>query len=296
MKTIFSPLAQTFITIVEHGSITSAAEHLGLAKSAVSQHLKRLENELAVSLAVRTTRTFRLTPAGERYYERIKEIVSLTKRARTEMEAFGANPSGPITLTAPHAMMAPIITPALKSVLKQYPGLTPNVIAEDKRLDLTQMGIDIAITVGHLPDSTLKARKVGVMEDILCAHSDLAQTFVPTAPQDCAYIAHTREPKNQLTLTMQHYDSDERLELDFRPSFVVNTIEALRALTLQGLGIARLPDFCVADDLEEGSLQRVCPDHSLGLTPIYAVHVYDRHPPKSIGAIIDAVKEQLSQI
>ncbi|MEM8814145.1 MAG: LysR family transcriptional regulator, partial [Pseudomonadota bacterium] len=132
---MLSPLPLSFVTILETGSITGAADHLGLAKSAVSQNLKRLEGHLGVKLLVRSTRRMSVTPAGERYYRRCKEILALSRQAETEMEAFGAEPTGPITITAPHALIAPVIAPALASVTRRFGALEPVVVAEDKRLE-----------------------------------------------------------------------------------------------------------------------------------------------------------------
>jgi len=295
---LLSTLPLTFITIVEKGSITKAADSLNLAKSAVSQNLKRLEQQLGVKLAARTTRRLSLTPAGERYYKRCKEIIALSHLASTEMEDFGAQPAGTITITAPHAFIAPVLAPAMTQVIKQYPKLKPIVIADDRRLDLIAQGIDVSISVGHLPDSNLKARRVGVLRDILCVSPKLL-TEKPTEEaailawiQSLPYIAHSRE-----SLMIKHEFVSEyakkMIDLHFKPTFKSNTVEALANFAREGAGVALLPELAIAEDLKSGRLVHLLPEYSLKPLPIYAVHVYDTLPPPSVLEVIKAIESKL---
>lgn len=297
---MLSPLPQSFVTIVETGSITRAADELNIAKSAVSQNLKKLEQQLGVRLAVRTTRRFSLTPAGERYYRRCQDILALSQQAATEMEAFGASPSGPITITAPHALVAPIIAPAMAEVVQRLPKLKPLVIAEDKRLDLIAERIDVSITVGEMPDSSLRARKIGDLRDILCiAPASMVGTPDSDHPafaewvQKLPYIAHVREP-SIVEHSVPTQDGSAPVRLRFHPSFRCNTIEAMAACAREGLGMALLPDIGVSKDLREGHLVRVCGSLSPKPTPIYAVHAYGTLAPRSVRETINAIHGALT--
>lgn len=299
---MLSTLPLSFVTVVETGSITRAADELNIAKSAVSQNLKRLEEQLDVKLAIRTTRHLSLTPAGERYYQRCKEILALAQQAATEMESFGATPSGPITITAPHALIAPVIAPALAAVKEKFPNLEPSVIAEDKRLNLITEGIDVAISVGQLPDSTLHARRIGTLRDILCA----APAVMEDAPasddpfywqwvQSLPYIAHMREPA-MVRHRLQVSDQSEYVELSFRSAIKANTIEAIAAFARNGLGIALLPDIGIAQDLKTGHLQPLIGLPEPDPIPMYAVHSYDTLPPKSVQETITAIQLALAKV
>ena len=296
---MLSTLPLSFVTIVETGSITRAADELNIAKSAVSQNLKRLEEQLNVKLAIRTTRHLSLTPAGQRYYQRCKEILALSRQAETEMESFGAAPSGPIVLTAPHALIAPVIAPALAVVKAKFPNLTPSVIVEDKRFNLITEGIDVAISVGHLPDSTLQARRIGTLRDVLCA----APVVMEKAPdsddptfrqwvQSLPYIAHAREPAVVLHRLPAH-ENAESVEVSFRSAVKANTIEAIAAFARNGLGVALLPDIAIAQDLKTGKLRPLVGLAEPEPTPIYAVHSYDTLPPKSVQETITAIQQAL---
>ncbi|MET1416542.1 LysR family transcriptional regulator [Roseibium sp. HPY-6] len=299
---MLSPLPLSFVTIVETGSITRAAERLSIAKSAVSQNLKRLEEELGVQLARRTTRRLTLTPAGERYYDRCRDILALSKQAAMEMETFGADPSGPMTITAPHALVAPLVAPAMASLTRQYPDLRPTLIADDKRLDLVADQIDLSVSVGKLGDSTLRARRIGELRDVLCA----APSLLANAPLRCnpaftgwlqslPYIAHKREP-----VVIEHkipaHASSKEVRLSFDPVLRGNTIEAIAALTREGLGISLLPDISVSDDLALGRLVCLCDEILPDPTPVYAVHPYDTIAPKSVAAAIEALRSAFATV
>ncbi|TDF34922.1 LysR family transcriptional regulator [Alteromonadaceae bacterium M269] len=298
-RTIFSILPTTFVAVVEQGSITRAAEELGLAKSAVSQNLKRLEEQVGVKLAVRTTRQFSLTPAGERYFELCKDIVALSKRADSEMELYGADPAGSIKITAPHAMISPVIAPTIAELVRLHPNLQPELVADDKRLDIAGEGIDVAITIGELKDSNLKARRVGIMEDVLCVskqfiHSQNKPISIDSIldVQEFPYIAHEREHVTERGFQLQNVKRTS-LNLKFDKAYTVNTANAMLALCREGLGVAMLPSFAISEDLKSGELVQLFPEYSLGQTPIYAVHPYDKYVPASVSAFIDAVKTKL---
>ncbi len=296
---MLSPLPLNFATIVETGSITAAAGQLGLAKSAVSQNLKRLEGQLGVKLVVRTTRRMSVTPAGKRYYQRCKDILALSRQAETEMEAFGAAPTGPITITAPHALVTPVIAPALASVTRRFHMLEPVVIAEDRRLDLVAEGIDVAISVGPLADSSLRARRIGTLRDVVCG---APAVFADAPAQDdptfadwlgsLPYIAHMREPAEvRYALPAPHGNRT----VVFQRRVKSNTIEAMCALAREGSGVALLPDIAVRDDLKTGRLIALSEIAGHEPSPIFAVHPYDTLPPKSVTETIAAIHTSLAE-
>ncbi len=296
MRSILSALTRSYVAIIDAGSITQAADNLGMAKSTISQNLRTLEEVLNVKLLHRTTRRLTLTPAGDRYYHRCKEILSLAETAALEIQDLDAAPSGPLVLTAPHAMVAQVIAPALASLTRRYPGLVPNLLAEDRRLDIIENGIDIAISVGNLPDSTYQAQCVGFLTDILCASPDLIARYealrlktIKPSDTDLPYIAHNRENSHILHL-LRHLDNRAELSLKFQPSIFANTIEAVAALARQGHGIALLPDFVIADDLAQGRLLQLNSAYTFEPKPIYAVHGYGRMPPKAISEFITEIR------
>lgn len=299
---MLSNLTKTFVAIVETGSITRAAEELSLAKSAVSQNLKRLEQQLGITLATRSTRRLALTPAGNRYYQRCKELIVISQRAEAEMESFGTIPSGPMKITAPHAFIGPVISPAMATLCSRFPGLSLTVVADDKRLDLIEQGIDMAITVGVLKDSNLRAKRVGILQDILCISPTLMvdapstddPTFIGWA-RSLPYIAHVRESK-AVEHTLTSSNNSSQIHIRFQSTLRCNTIDGAAAFAREGLGVVLLPNISAAEDLISGRLVRLCGSFNLEPKPIYAVHAYDRLPPKSINAAIEAVQDTLTKL
>lgn len=184
---------------------------------------------------------------------------------------------------------------------EKFPNLQPSVIAEDKRLNLITEGIDVAISVGQLPDSTLQARRIGSLRDILCA----APAVMENAPafddpiywqwvQSLPYIAHTREPavvRHRLPALV----GAESIDVSFRSAVKANTIEAIAAFARNALGVTLLPDIAIAQDLKAGTLLPLLTLVEPEPTPIYAVHSYDTLPPKSVQETITAIQQALAK-
>ncbi|SNZ19376.1 DNA-binding transcriptional regulator, LysR family [Cohaesibacter gelatinilyticus] len=296
MIDMFSPQIRTFLAVAEAGSITAAADRLGMAKSSISHHLSSLEASLGISLIHRTTRRMALTHKGSLLLEHTQAMRSIADTALKQVRASETVPTGPIRLTAPHAMITDIIAPAIQRLLLRYPGLEPFLINDDKRLDLLDEKLDMSITVGELPDSDFRAQRVGTLNDVLCATPDLlegadlkvssnATSLALTLP----YIAHARQtsiPKHQL----YHVTSQHEIEITCHPTVTVNTVEAIAALTRIGMGVAVLPDFVVKADLQHGRLVSVLPEYSFASKPVFAVHPYKGKPPKSVRELIAEIK------
>ena len=301
MNDLLSSLTRTFVAVVEAGTVTQAADDLGMAKSTISQNLKTLETVLNVKLIHRTTRRQNLTPAGERYYYRCKEIIAIAQIASEEIQSIDVNPTGPIRVTAPHAMITPIIAPALSHLVGKFSNLTPKLVADDRRLDLIEHGLDVAITVGDLPDSSYNAQRVGYLEDVLCASPDLLErngivgsSLSESELGSLPFIIHQRQGLNNTTHRLIHQKSGAELILRARPSVLGNSIEAIAALTRQGMGVAVLPNFSVAQSMQEGSLIQICDAFRFPLKPITAVHPFGKIPPKAVKQFIVEVRRALA--
>ena len=292
MSDLLSPLTRTFVAVVEAGTVTRAADDLGMAKSTISQNLKTLETILHVKLIHRTTRRQNLTPAGERYYQRCKEIIAVAHVAAEEIQSIDTNPTGPIKVTAPHAMISPVIAPALSRLVEKFANLQPKLVADDRRLDLIEHGLDVAVTVGVLPDSSYSAQRIGYLEDVLCASpdllmrhgiatSDMSESELGSLP----FICHLRQGVND-EHRIVHRKNGTELILRARPDVLGNSIEAIAAMARQGMGIAILPNYSVAQSMQEGSLVQICDAFRFPLKPISAVHPYGKIPPRAVQQFI----------
>lgn len=305
-----------FATVVESGSITAAAQQLGMAKSVLSQHLKNLEQELGLVLLKRTTRRQQLTAAGSRFYVSCKQLNDIASSAWQTAQESQLVAAGKISISAPHALMNTIIAPAMAELCVQFPNIELRLIAEDKRLHLSDNAIDIAVRVGKLPSSNLIQQKLGQFTDCLCAsnafysrHQDrlsldrIAAQLLPTEGHvqahtiehlelNCPYIANNWQgyaPTHELT----HIQTGNKLTIHAKASAEVNSLPTLLALTKAGAGVALIPDFILASE-EARDLRPVFPSYQGKANPIYALHDFGQHVPYLVSLCIKQLKKHLN--
>ncbi len=150
-----------FNEVIEQGSFTLAAEKPHLTKSGVSQHVSKLEKHLGVQLLIRSTRSLSLTDIGKQLFQRSAELKTLLDISIDEVTNLKHQPVGYLSITAPQALMPSAVLPAIKQLIKQFPKIKPRLIVDDGNQDIIKKGIDVAIRVGNLKDSDLKARRIG---------------------------------------------------------------------------------------------------------------------------------------
>ena len=276
-----------FAHIVEQGSVSAAAAKLDLSKSVVSQHLKKLEQELGSALLKRTTRRQTLTPMGERFYLSCKDLNSLADSAWEVAQAEQGEPQGRIRITAPNALMDVLVAPVIAELMKTYPKLQPELLSDDKRLDFMNNDIDLAIRVGSSPDSTLKQKRLGGFRDQLCGVAEMQNRQVSELP----YVANAWQGKH----IEHHFISDtvENISLHKRANCVTNSIHSCVALIKAGAGVGVLPDFYLRQI--GGDLVNLLPDHQLPINTVYALTPYSRHTPPAVSLCIQALETRLSR-
>src|SRR3954466_7793133 len=162
-----------FAAVVETGSFTAAAERLGITKAVVSQQVARLEREFRTSLLVRTTRKVQTTQIGQAFYRRCALILREAEGAFDELAEESKDPCGTLRLTAPFDYGVGVVVPAIAAFTKLYPACKVEAVLSDQTLDLMSGGIELAIRVGWLADTSLQARKIGAFRQLLVASSDM---------------------------------------------------------------------------------------------------------------------------
>jgi len=285
-----------FAAVVDAGSLSAAARRLGLAKTMVSTHMQRLEVEVGASLLVRTTRRLSLTDAGAAFHEATRQILRETEAAVAAAGEDTTDPRGTLRVSAAVDYCSNVIAPMAVELTRRYPQLKIEMIAEDRRADLIAEGIDLAIRVGRLADSSHQAVRVGSFEQWLIARPDLfAGRPLPEQPEQLAalpFLALTVLP-NPLSRTFENVAGEKRtVRLD--AAILSNTAIAVRRAALAGGGIAVMPDFAVAGDVAEGRLIRLLPAWSLPGGGIHCLFPQARHRPKKIRVFVDALREQLA--
>ncbi|GAB2666628.1 LysR family transcriptional regulator [Vibrio panuliri] len=275
-----------FAHIVEQGSVSAAADKLELSKSVVSQHLKTLEQELGITLLKRTTRRQSLTEIGEQFYQSCKNINLIADTAWDNTRQHQTEPSGRIRITAPHALMDTLIAPVIADLIKLYPKLRPELINDDQRLDFMQHDIDLAIRVGHSPDSTLKQRRIGQFRDVLCGHPKM----IGKPLEELAYIANSWQGQQYV----HHFRSCESVVPPFvsQARCITNSFHSCLALIRAGAGIGLIPAFYL--EQLDNSIVNLTPSWTLPDNTVFALTAYNHHAPIAVQKCIELLAKQLS--
>lgn len=284
-----------FVAVVESGSFSRAAERLGQANSAISRAIKKLESKLGVNLLNRTTRQLSLTEEGELYFRRIQGVLQEMAAAETEVMEAKLTPRGVLRIDAATPVMLHFVMPMIKPFRERYPEITLSLVSSETFINLIERKVDVAIRVGKLTDSSLRARPIFTSYRKLIASPDyLARYGVPETAEDLKN--HTclgfTEPVSLNTWPVAAQDG-QLYEIDCDISS--NSGETLKHLCLNGNGIASLSDFMIAKELESGELVEVLASKRLPVeTPFSAVYYSDRAVSTRIRAFIDFISEYLS--
>ncbi|QOV69645.1 DNA-binding transcriptional regulator YafC [Citrobacter sp. BDA59-3] len=284
-----------FVAVVESGSFSRAAERLGQANSAISRAIKKLESKLGVNLLNRTTRQLSLTEEGERYFRRIQGVLQEMAAAETEVMEAKLTPRGVLRIDAATPVMLHFVMPMIKPFRERYPEITLSLVSSETFINLIERKVDVAIRVGKLTDSSLRARPIFTSYRKLIASPDyLARCGAPETAEDLKN--HTclgfTEPVSLNTWPVAAQDG-QLYEIDCDISS--NSGETLKHLCLNGNGIASLSDFMIAKELESGELVEVLASKRLPVeTPFSAVYYSDRAVSTRIRAFIDFISEYLS--
>ncbi|GIU18649.1 LysR family transcriptional regulator [Shewanella colwelliana] len=284
-----------FASVVEQGSLTAAAETLGISRSMVSQHLKRLENRCQLSLLHRTTRKISLTQEGQQFYHYCAELLKLAKQAEAAIIPNDEQLQGSIKIAAPVAIGELALAALLKEFHKRYPKIHVSLQLEDRKLDQLEHHIDIAIQTGQPDNEELVAIKLAQYDDYLVASPEyIANHGAPLHPDNLNHHQWIMQSANQLPRRCQFDNSDgEKFTLQLTPFINCNTSLGCLKLVKEGLGLAMLPEHIVKQPLQAEKLVRLLPDYHLGRGGIFAVHSYQDVVPARIKAMLAFMEQRL---
>ncbi len=260
-----------FAKAVETGSFRGAAKALALSPSVVSHHISKLETEMGVALLYRSTRKLSLTEDGEKLFAYAQKMVASAEQGLDEISTGSTEPSGRLRITAPAVLAHSGLIDQIAAFSKDYPKVDLDVSFSDIRRDIIADGIDLAIRMGWLKDSALKARKIASEERVLVAAPSFLETLAPPAtPDDIqdGHLVHLGGVGRQFEFLNK---AGERARISVTPRITVDDAVALYRLVLAGVGIGSLPRFLAADDLSKGKVVTVMPDWRLEPLGIYAV-------------------------
>jgi DNA-binding transcriptional LysR family regulator len=286
---------EAFVRSAELGSFSAAARELGLTPSALSKLVDRLEMALQVRLLNRTTRKLHPTAEGELFLVHCRRILSDIEAAESELIDAVQGPRGKLRIHAGVGFATHQLVPALPRFVARYPEVTVDLLALDQPVDITKEGVDISVWPGPPLDEGVVARKLCDVERVLCASPDyLARFGVPHAPEDL--LSHQCITLSGLPSALAPWTFERPAcpgeVVAISGSVHANNAECVRQIALNGLGIARLNEFIVEDDIRHGRLLRVLADIPCGAPmPLYALHARSRHRLRRVAVMLEFLTE-----
>lgn len=276
-----------FAKVVDTTGFSTAARDLDLSKAAVSKAVARLETHLGVRLLNRTTRKLTPTEAGMAFHAYCQQVVTQAEEAEQHLGQLQSAPRGILRLAAPLSFGLSQLTKVLPNFQHRYPEVEVELSLVDGKIELVASGFDLAIDVGAPQDSSLIARRLTTSRNIIVASPDyLARNGTPLIPADLA--RHPCLLGSCVNNSRWEFVGLGRAESVFVSGpFRINCLLGLRDAALAGQGIARLPSFCIADDLIKGSLQAVMNDWTHTPETIYAMYPHRKHLPAKVKAALD---------
>ncbi|WAC73978.1 LysR family transcriptional regulator [Roseateles sp. SL47] len=291
---------QALVAIGRLGSFTKAAHRLGLSKAAVSQRVSDLERHLDQQLVQRTTRSARLTDAGQRLMEQAEPGLALLNRSLSEARDAAGQPRGVLRVTAPVALGRQHVAPALVAFFERYPALRIELDLSDRLVPLAQEGFDLAIRHTSQPPDTHVAFRLCASRALLLASPAYLQRFgTPGHPAELA--AHRCLPYLRPGPAQWFFERrdrpEDRLRVPVQGLFRAGNSEVLRDAALSGLGLALLPDFSAREALQRGALVEVLPQwRVVGFfgDSIYAIHPWSSHTPQGVRLLVEHLRAAMS--
>lgn len=284
---------QVFVSVVELGSFSAAANAARLSPAMVSKHINALEKRLGATLLQRTTRSSHLTEIGRGYYQNCKEILLQIAQAEAGAEVMRGKAKGLLSISAPVWFGTMRLAPLVADFLLEYPEVSVDLSLTDRFVDIIDEGVDVAIRIGELDDSSYIAKKLSLFEVVVCASpAYLQQHGKPLQPDDL---------KDHQCLSFTNWKHDggwkllsKQLGSKLGSRFDSNNAQALREAAIKGLGLILMPKVLLERDIEQGLLLEVLPEFKPAPRPVSAVYAKERHTPPRLTAFVDYLLQRLA--
>jgi DNA-binding transcriptional LysR family regulator len=280
---------RAFIAVVEAEGFSAAARKIGRSKALLSKYVRELEDELGALLLNRTTRQFSLTEVGHTYYKRALEIVREVDSLADSVRDSSGDVRGRIKLSAPRTLADAEIGRSLVDFAVAHPDIALEISLDDRFVDLVEEGFDLAIRITRMEDSSLIARRLCDFRIRFCATPEFLERHgMPTEPRDLARMPCIVDTNGRWLSNWPFRNSDgETRSVSVSGPMEVNSPLVTRAAALAGLGVAPLPDFIAAEDIEAGRLVSVLEEWVPRGGGIFAVYPHRRYLPAKIRVFVD---------
>ncbi|TBX15118.1 MULTISPECIES: LysR family transcriptional regulator [Nioella] len=285
---------EAFATVVDQGGFTDAAKKMGISKSAVSKHVSSLETRLGARLLNRTTRRVSPTEIGLAYYDRARRVLNDAGEADALVTAMQSAPSGMLRVSVATDFGVNHLSPILGDFLHAFPDITVNMVLNNRYVELISEGFDMAIRVGELEDSSLRARKLTETTKRMIASPDYFKKFGRPERIDDLNDHKLLHYSNQAAGNVWKITapSGEVRQVRTAGSLTVNDGQSLLNAAIGGLGIAYLPSFLYAEPMRQGLLVDAIPELPEETQGIYAIYPPGRYTQPKVRAFIDFLVDQ----
>lgn len=281
-----------FVAVADLQGFAPAARKLGLSASAVTRMVAALEERLGARLLQRTTRSVMLTDVGARYLQRARQILADIEEAEGSAQAERAQPSGRLVVSAPVGFGRLHVTPLISAYLQRYADVSGELRLTDRMVSLVEDGIDVAVRIGHLPDSSLVARQVGSMPRVVVASPDyLARRGQPKTPDDIAKHDTIQFGAIASAPEWRFVQNGDDIRITHMPRFTTDVADAAIWHAEHGGGLTRVLAYQAADALAAGRLKRVLTEFEPPAVPIHIVYPTSRLLSAKVRTFIDLVTE-----
>lgn len=278
---------RVFLRIADSGGFAEAARQLHLSPPAVTRAVAALEDIIGARLLTRTTRSVKLTEVGQRYLEDCRNILAAIEEAEAAAAGAYAKPTGNLTVTASVLFGQLYIMPIISEFLDTYPDVRGRLLFLDRVTNLVDEGIDVAIRIGQLPDSSYSAIKIGSVRRVICgAPSYFEKHGTPRIPSDLAdhrIVAAT----SAWTSLEWRFGKVDKMTTHVRPAMFCNSNEAAIGAARSGWGLTRVLSYQIGPDLLDSRLQIVLEDFEEDPLPIHVVHPEGRNASAKVRAFVD---------
>ncbi len=291
-------LMETFIRIVEAGSLSAAAAQLASTQPTVSRRLAALERSLGVRLLQRSTHGMRLTADGERCYKRAKDLLESWAAFEADVRGAQEEPEGMLRVTAPHAFGQERFVGPLTSFLRRYPRVSVEWLLKDDVREFIATGIDCAIQAGEPTDPSVVAIRLSQVERIVVASPSLLEGVrMPREPADLAalpWLALRTYYRNEITLTRDVTGEKQRIAI--RPRVSTDNLYALRSAAILGMGVCVGSAWMLADAIAKGQLVQLVPKWRAAPLPVYIVYPYAQFYPSRLLRFVEMMREAVPAV
>jgi DNA-binding transcriptional LysR family regulator len=287
-----------YLRVAEAASFTQAAQDLGLPKSSISSAVQWLESLVGTRLLHRTTRRVQMSPDGEVFYERCKDLLSDVEDLEGMFRSSGADLKGRLRVDMSMGIARSIVLPRLPEFMQAHPQLAIEFSSTDRMVDLVREGFDCVLRVGVLSDSSLVGRRLGALKQINCASAPyLAAYGVPQSLEDLRrhHLVHYVRTLGSKDAGFEYVDlaTGELRALPMTGSITVNNSDAYQAACLAGMGLIQAPEMGLRPYIESGALMEILPRHLALPLPVTLLYGNRRHVPKRLQAFMQWLEQVL---